>query len=97
MVKHTQAIRRQQLTNCLGVFDHYVGLAPKGLNLISFFSKIHFATKFYVEKPEAAVDKCYEKCCKIFKKTSVPLLLFNEAAGSTYSLINKEAAAQVFS
>ena len=34
---------------------------------------------------------------KFFKKTSVSLLRFNEAAGSTYSLINKEAPAQVFS
>ena len=29
MVKHTQTIRRQ--TNCLSVFDHFVGLAFKGL------------------------------------------------------------------
>ena len=31
MVKHTQTIRRQQPTNCLSVFDHFVGLAFKGL------------------------------------------------------------------
>ena len=31
MIKHTQAIRRQQPTNCLKVFDHFVGLALKGL------------------------------------------------------------------
>ena len=31
MVKHTQTIRRQQPTNCLGVFDHFVGLALKEL------------------------------------------------------------------
>ena len=31
MVKHTQAIRRQQPTNCLTVFDHFVVLALKGL------------------------------------------------------------------
>ena len=30
MGKHTQTIRRQQLTNFLSVFDHFVGLAPKG-------------------------------------------------------------------
>ena len=29
MVKHTQTIRPQQLTNCLSVFDHYVWLALK--------------------------------------------------------------------
>ena len=32
MVKHTQTIRRQKLTNCLSVFDHFVKLALKGLN-----------------------------------------------------------------
>ena len=31
MVKHTQTILRQQPTNCLSVFDHFVGLARKGL------------------------------------------------------------------
>ena len=31
MVKHTQAIRLLTLTNCLSVFDHFVGLARKGL------------------------------------------------------------------
>ena len=33
MVKHTQTIRRQQRTNCLSVFDHFVGLARKRLGL----------------------------------------------------------------
>ena len=32
MVKHTQTIRRQQPVNCLSVFDHFVGLALKGLS-----------------------------------------------------------------
>ena len=31
MVKHTQAIPRQKLTNCLTVFDHFLGLSLKGL------------------------------------------------------------------
>ena len=31
MVKRTQTIRRQLQTNCLSVFDHFVGLALKGL------------------------------------------------------------------
>ena len=31
MVKYTQTIRRQQPTNCLSVFEHFVGLAFKGL------------------------------------------------------------------
>ena len=33
MVKHTQTSLRQQPTNRLGVFDHFVGLALKGLIL----------------------------------------------------------------
>ena len=31
MVKDTHIIRRKQATNCLSVFDHFVGLALKGL------------------------------------------------------------------
>ena len=31
MVKHTQTIRQQKPTNCLSVFDHFVGLALKWL------------------------------------------------------------------
>ena len=31
MVKHTQTIRRQQLTSFLSVFDHFVGLVLKGI------------------------------------------------------------------
>ena len=33
VVKHIQTIRRQKPTNCLSVFDHFVGLAFKGLSL----------------------------------------------------------------
>ena len=32
MVKHTPTIRPQEPTNCLSVFDHFVGLALKELN-----------------------------------------------------------------
>ena len=32
MAKHTQTIRQLLSTNCLSVFDHFVGLALKGLN-----------------------------------------------------------------
>ena len=34
LVKHNQAIRRQQPTNCLSVFDNFVRLALKGLKYI---------------------------------------------------------------
>ena len=41
MVKHTQTIRRELPTNCLSVFDHFVGLALKGLNKVKIIlSKI---------------------------------------------------------
>ena len=33
MVKHTQTIRRQQPTNCLSVFGHFVGFALKELRI----------------------------------------------------------------
>ena len=39
MVKHTQTIRRQKPTNCLSVFDHFVGLALTGLKTISHTNK----------------------------------------------------------
>ena len=47
MIKHTQTIRCQQLSNCLSVFDHFVGLALKGLRiLISEILKIIKLTGF---------------------------------------------------
>ena len=36
MVKHTQKIRRLLPMNCLSVFDHFVGLAVKGLKMSHF-------------------------------------------------------------
>ena len=34
MIKRTQTIHRQQPTNCLSIFDHFVGLVLKGLSAI---------------------------------------------------------------
>ena len=34
MVKHNQTIRWQKPTNCLSVFDHFLGLALKGLKTV---------------------------------------------------------------
>ena len=39
MVKYTQTIRRQKPTNCLSAFDHFVGLALKGLMVIYRFAE----------------------------------------------------------
>ena len=41
MVKHTQAIHQQQLTNCLSVFDHLVGLVLKGLTVGKTINHTH--------------------------------------------------------
>ena len=39
MVKYTQIIRRQHPTNCLSVFDHFVGLKLKGLRSKCYTSR----------------------------------------------------------
>ena len=41
MFKHTQTIRRLLSTNCLSVFDHFVGLVFKGLK----FKRMPFCAK----------------------------------------------------
>ena len=41
MVKHTQKILQQKPTICLSVFDHFVGLALKGLIAVNYFDKKH--------------------------------------------------------
>ena len=40
MVKHTQTIHWQITDEFLSVFDHFGGLALKGLNLLNIRSKI---------------------------------------------------------
>ena len=47
MVKHTQTIHQQQSTNCLSVFDHFVGLALKGLKIYSKMYSTSFANTLY--------------------------------------------------
>ena len=54
MVKHIQAIRRQKPTNCLSVFDHFVGLWLKGC------VRYIFASLFCISKREHLRNK--EKC-----------------------------------
>ena len=39
MVEHTQTIRLQQPTNCLNVFDHFVGFALKELIFMKIYQK----------------------------------------------------------
>ena len=45
MIKHTQTIRRKEPENFLSVFDHFVGLARKGLLLSLDVS--YKSNKFY--------------------------------------------------
>ena len=40
MVKHNQTILRFLPTNCLSVFDHFLGLALKGLKILVFHSQV---------------------------------------------------------
>ena len=56
IVKHTQTIRRQQPTNCLSVFDHFLGLVLEGL-ICSFFDAFKVAVIFFVE---IASNKLYK-------------------------------------
>ena len=52
MVNDTQTIRRQEPTNCLSVFDHFVGWRLKGSNL----QNTQFLRKF-----SKSIEKQYEK------------------------------------
>ena len=47
MVKYTQTILRLLLTNCLSVFDHFVGLVLKGLRSIEFWTKKQKGNKLH--------------------------------------------------
>ena len=47
MVKHTQTIRRLLLTNCLSVFDQFVGLPLEGLTSSFFISFLNFNEIFF--------------------------------------------------
>ena len=75
MVKPTQTIRRLSPTNCLSVFDHFVGLAPNRLRnyinsqLLYFlvfllssllFSAFDFFCDFWKKKKKITIKKnCY--------------------------------------
>ena len=61
MVKHTQTICRQQPTNCLNVFDHFVKWALKGfipLHLRSFKEIKIICIQFLIFKP---LSYCFEE------------------------------------
>ena len=56
MVKRTQAIRRLLPTNCLSMFDHFVGLTLKGLN-----KKKNIAHRQAHSKKKLAADRKQDK------------------------------------
>lgn len=55
LVRHTQIIRQQRLTGCLGMFDHSVGLARKGLKLLN------------MKNFTLGCVKCYSVICKNYE------------------------------
>ena len=46
MVKHIQTLRRLLLTNCLSVFDHFVGLVLKGLTISIYYFSFEILIEF---------------------------------------------------
>ena len=50
MDKHTQTIRRQQPTNCMSVFDYFVGLALKRLRANKNKTAVSKETKKFLFK-----------------------------------------------
>ena len=52
MVKHIQTIRRQQPTNCLGMFDHFVELVLEGLITIVASNNSNHVLLKYAEEIE---------------------------------------------
>ena len=51
MIQHIETIRRQQPTYCLRVFDHFMGMAPKGSRRTPYkqtYEKRKLNTKFRV-------------------------------------------------
>ena len=73
MVKRTQTICRKKPTSCLSVFDHFVGLALKGLILLqtAFMS---FCTFFFQTSYEVPFRQYYFACFLV--KPVQPSVLF---------------------
>ena len=70
MVKHTKTIRSLP-TNCLSVFDHFLGLALKKVNIASFF-KYYISTRvnlFHGNVPSLYPLKMSENLSEMPKKS----------------------------
>ena len=74
MVKHIQIIRQKKPTNCLSVFDYFMGLALKGLiiKLLSLFLKMKHFKLEYLEK----IKNLLHSVCKWFVPTILLALSF---------------------
>ena len=57
MAKHTQSIRRLLPTNCLGVFDHFLGVGAERVNII-FYSNLLLKTIFVQKLGENDSKQC---------------------------------------
>ena len=66
-MKHTQTIRWQQSTNCLNVFNHFVGLVLKELKLVAAYEKLHHINKFPLKKNKKS-DVFKEICAKLTER-----------------------------
>ena len=57
MVKHTQTIGRLLATNCLNLFNHFMGLALKGLNHDRNVPKCYVMRKKTQNKKQKTITK----------------------------------------
>ena len=90
MVKQTQTIRRQQPTNCLSVFDYFMGLALKWLKDVQHPATERLLTKHltssHIEKPSfGGVLKTFTK---FMGKHLCQRLFFNKVAGLSLMSLN---------
>ena len=58
MIKHTLTIHRLLSTNCLSVFDHYVGLALKGL-IVTIFKIAFNLVRLHFKLLNEFQHQCY--------------------------------------
>ena len=86
MIKQTQAVRRLLPTNCLSVFDHFVGLSLKGLSelipnfLLSLSTKIHYYEKYRMGLQVKNNSKSTRTCGTPLHLIHDPLTLPNKTA-----------------
>ena len=86
MIKQTQAVRRLLPTNCLSVFDHFVGLSLKGLSelipnfLLSLSTKIYYYEKYRMGLQVKNNSKSTRICGTPLHLSHDPLTLLNKTA-----------------